>query len=394
MSQEVPKHVSWVDSALGEIDGMQEELVALLTQITEIPAPSHEEQERGAFVAGKMKEFGFPVVQTDPSGNVIGFLPGKDPSKVIVSMAHMDTVFPMDTPLKVKRDGNILAAPGVSDNSASVAAMLLLGRIFVKNLPLPHPVVLISNSGEEGLGDLKGSRYFCAHVEDYDFDGFKPDPSNLVFLNIDGGLGHLTDAGIGSRRLKVTFTGEGGHSWGAFGKTSAIHGLGAAIAAIAKVKVPAEPKTTYNVGVISGGISVNSIAAKAEMLIDMRSVRDDTLAAVEKDVRAAIEFGANETGTTYEIEVVGDRPTGANPPDSVLVKTILAVGKEHGYDLQRAPSSTDSNIPLSKGWPSVTMGFKTSENGHRVTEYLYIDSLVPGMKFALCCYEALLYNRF
>ena len=394
MEKENPKHVAWVEQALSEIDKYQEEFVDLLIRITEIPAPSHQEQERGAFVAKVMKEFGFPIVQTDPSGNVIGFLPGKDASKVIVSMAHMDTVFPMDTPLKVKREGNILAAPGVSDNSASVAAMLLLGRIFAKHLPLPHPVILIGNSGEEGLGDLKGSRYFCAHVNDYNFGGFKLDPSKLVFLNIDGGLGHLTDAGIGSRRLKVIFTGEGGHSWGAFGKTSAIHGLGAAIAGIAKVKVPAEPKTTYNVGVISGGISVNSIAAKADMLIDMRSVRDDTLAAVEKDVRAAIDAGAKETGTTYEIEVVGDRPTGANPPDSPLVKSILVVGKEHGYDLQRAPSSTDSNIPLSKGWPSVTMGFKNSENGHRVTEYLYIDSLVPGLKFALCCYEALLYDRF
>lgn len=393
MSAQGPKHVDWVEQALAEMDGYQEEFVDLITKITEIPAPSHEEQQRGAFVAKVMKEYGFPVVQTDAVGNVLGFLPGKDPSKVIVSMAHMDTVFPMDTPISVKRDGNILAAPGVSDNSASVAAMLLLGRIFVRNLPLPHPVVLIANVGEEGLGDLKGSRYFCNHVLEYDFDGFKLDPATLVFLNIDGGLGHLTDAGIGSRRLKVTFTGEGGHSWGAFGKSSAIHGLGTAIAGIAKIKVPEEPKTTYNVGVISGGISVNSIAAKAEMLIDMRSVQDDALAAVERDVRAAIDAGAKETGTTYEIEVVGDRPTGANPPDSWLVKTILAVGREHGYELECAPSSTDSNIPLSKGWPSVTMGFKNSENAHRVTEYLYIDSLVPGLKFALCCYEALLYDR-
>jgi len=394
MATQNPKHVEWVEKALSEMDGYLEEYVDLITKITEIPAPSHEEQQRGAFVAKVMKEFGFPVVQTDAVGNVLGFLPGKDPSKVIVSMAHMDTVFPMDTPIKVKRDGNILAAPGVSDNSASVAAMLLLGRIFAKNLPLPHPVLLIGNVGEEGLGDLKGARYFCEHVQEYDFDGFKLDPKTLIFLNIDGGLGHLTDAGIGSRRLKVTFTGEGGHSWAAFGKTSAIHGLGTAIAYIAKIKVPEEPKTTYNVGVISGGISVNSIAAKADMLIDMRSVRDDALAAVERDVRAAIDAGAKETGTTYEIEVVGDRPTGANPADSPLVKAIMEVGREHGYELYRAPSSTDSNIPLSKGWPSVTMGFKRSENGHRVTEYLYIDSLIPGLKFALCCYEALLYDRF
>jgi acetylornithine deacetylase/succinyl-diaminopimelate desuccinylase-like protein len=169
--------------------------------------------------------------------------------------------------------------------------------------------------------------------------------------------------------------------------------LGAAIAGIAKVKVPAEPKTTFNVGVISGGISVNSIAATAEMLIDMRSVRDDTLAAVERDVRAAMDAGAAETGTTYKAEVVGDRPTGMLSADAPLVKGLIAVGKENGIELHLSASSTDSNIPLSKGWPSVTMGFKNSENTHRVTEYLYIDSLVPGLKFALCCYEALLYDR-
>jgi acetylornithine deacetylase/succinyl-diaminopimelate desuccinylase-like protein len=312
------KHIQWVEQALSEIDKYQEEFVNLIIKITEIPAPSHQEAERGKFIAKTMKEFGFPVVQTDGAGNVLGFLPGKDPSKVIVSMAHIDTVFPIDTPLKAKRNGNELHSPGVSDISTSVAGMLLLGRIFARNLPLPHPVVLIGNSGEEGLGDLKGSRYFCAHANDYNFDGFKLDPSKLLFLNIDGGLGQLVNAGIGSRRLKVTFTGEGGHSWGAFGKSSAIHGLGAAIAGIAKVKVPAEPKTTFNVGVISGGISVNSIAATAEMLIDMRSVHDDTLAAVEKDVRAAMDAGAAETGTTYKAEVVGDRPTGMISPDAPL----------------------------------------------------------------------------
>ena len=388
------QHADWIEKGLAEIAGCEEELVALITRITEVPAPSHEEGERGRLIASIMKEFGFPEVQTDPVGNVLGFFPGKDPSRVIVSMAHMDTVFPADTPLKVRREGNILAAPGVSDNSTSVAQMLLIGRIFSRNLPLPHPVVLIANVGEEGLGDLKGSRYFCAHVKEYDFGGFRLEPSRLVFLNVDGGLGQLVNAGIGSRRLKVTYRGEGGHSWGAFGNSSAIHGLGTAIAAIAKIKVPENPRTTYNVGVISGGISVNSIAATAEMLIDMRSVSDQALAQVEKDVRAAIDSAAAETRTTYEVEVVGDRPTGMLPPDSPLVRGLIELGKEHGIELHPSASSTDSNIPLAMGWPSVTMGFKKSENGHKVTEYLYIDSLVPGTKFALYCYEALLFDRF
>lgn len=388
------EHADWIKQGLSELDGCQEELIGLITKVTETPAPSHEEEERGRLILGIMLDYGFPVVKTDAVGNVLGFFPGEDPSRVIVSMAHMDTVFPIDTPLTVRRDGNLLAAPGVSDNSASVAQMLLIGRIFARNLPLPHPVILIANVGEEGLGDLKGARYFCSHVTDYDFDGFRPDPSRLVFLNIDGGLGQLVNAGLGSRRLKVTYRGEGGHSWGAFGKSSAIHGLGAAIAGIAKVKVPENPRTTYNVGVISGGISVNSIAAEAEMLIDMRSVDDEALAAVERDVRQAMDTAAAETHTTYEVEVVGDRPTGRISPDAPLVRGIMELGREHGYQMRLSASSTDSNIPLAKGWPSVTTGFKRSQNGHRVTEYLYIDSLVPGIKFALCCFEALLHDRF
>ena len=388
------KHVSWVEEGLAELGAAEEEYVSLIAEVTEIPAPSHQEQERGKFIAKVMGAYGFPQVQTDPVGNVIGFFPGIDPSRVIVSMAHMDTVFPIDTPLGVKRDGNTLAAPGVSDNSTSVAGMLLLGRLFARNLPLPHPVILIANVGEEGLGDLKGSRYFCAHVADYDFCGFRLDPSRLVFLNIDGGLGQLVNAGIGSRRLKATYTGEGGHSWGAFGKSSAIHGLGTAIAGIARIKVPEDPKTTYNVGVISGGISVNSIAAKSDMLIDMRSVSDQALAAVEKDVRHAMDVAAEETNTSYQVEVVGDRPTGMLSPDAPLVRGLIGLGEEHGVQLRLSASSTDSNIPLAQHWPSVTMGFKSSENTHRVTEYLYIDSLIPGLRFALCCYEGLLYDRF
>ncbi|MGE5561637.1 MAG: M20/M25/M40 family metallo-hydrolase [Chloroflexota bacterium] len=386
------RHQAWVAQGLAELAHCEEEFIGLITRITEVPAPSHQEAERGKLVASIMKDFGFPQVQTDAVGNVLGFFPGTDPSRVIVSMAHIDTVFPAGTPLKVTRQGNTLAAPGVGDNAASVAAMLLIGRLFARQLPLPHPVLLIANVGEEGLGDLKGSRHFCAHVDDYDFDGFRLDPRTLVFLNIDGGLDHVVNAGIGSRRLRVTFTGEGGHSWGAFGHTSAIHGMGAAIARIAKIQVPKHPKTTFNVGVVSGGTSVNTIAASAEMLIDMRSVDGEALKAVERDVRQAMDAGAAETGTTYTAEVVGDRPTGFIPEDHWLVRTIVAVGREHGFEMGLAASSTDSNIPLAKGWPAVTIGLKKSENTHLVTEYLYIDSLVPGLKFGLCCYEALLYG--
>lgn len=384
----------FVESHLAEIRGMEEELIDLITKISEIPAPSHDEAERGAFVKSVMEDYGFPVVTVDAVGNVLGFLPGKDPSRTIVSMAHIDTVFPRGTDLTVRREGNTLHGPGVSDNSASVAQMLLLGKLMARNLPLPHPVLLIANVGEEGLGDLKGARYFCDHVQDYDFDGFKLDPANLVFINIDGGIDSIVNAGVGSRRLRITFTGEGGHSWGAFGKSSAIHGMGTAIAGIARIKVPASPKTTYNVGVVSGGHSVNSIAQSAEMLLDMRSVSGEELAKLERQVRAILDSAAAETNTSYTAEVVGDRPTGLLSPDSSLVQGLVKLGAENGLKLSLEASSTDSNIPLSKGWPAVTMGFKRSENAHRVSEFLYIDSLIPGLEFAWRVYAALLFDRF
>ncbi|MGI6627562.1 MAG: M20/M25/M40 family metallo-hydrolase [Bacillota bacterium] len=383
-----------VRQGLDYFEGCLEKYVELITEITQVPAPSNEEGPRVQYLEKKTKSMGFPVVKVDEVGNVLGFFPGKDPSRVIVSMAHMDTVFPIDTDLTVKRESNILAAPGVSDNSASVACMLLLGKVFCRHLPLPHPVLLIANVGEEGLGDLRGARYFCDHVEDYDFEGFKLEPDKLIFLNIDGGMGHITNSGVGSRRLRIEFTGQGGHSWGAFGNSSAIHGMGKAIGQIAKIQVPASPKTTYNVGVIQGGHSVNSIAQSASMLLDMRSVAKEPLEELEQKVIRILDTAACETDTQYKIEVVGDRPTGTLSSDSGYIRGLLALGKELGHDLSLGAGSTDSNIPLSKGWPAVTMGFKKSENGHKASEFLYIDSLVPGIKFALICFAGLLYDKF
>ena len=193
-----------------------------------------------------METMGFPFVKRDEVGNVLALFPGKDDSKTIVSMVHMDTVFPFDTDLSVKRDGNILAAPGVSDNSASLACMLLLGKVFREHLPLEHPVVFVATVGEEGLGDLRGARFFCDNIENYDFDGFQIHPKNVVFLNIDGGMGHIVNSGVGSRRLRIEFSGQGGHSWGSFGNTNAIYGIGRAIANISQIQVPETPRTTYN----------------------------------------------------------------------------------------------------------------------------------------------------
>lgn len=392
ISEELRRH-DLVSQGLEYLENCLEEYIDLITEITQVPAPSNQEEQRTGFVKSKMESMGFPAVQVDEVGNVIGFFPGTDASRVIVSMAHIDTVFPMDTDLAVRREGNILAAPGVSDNSASVACMLLLGKVFLSHLPLPHPVVLVATVGEEGLGNLRGARYFCDHVEDYDFDGFRLEPEKLIFLNIDGDMQQITSQAVGSRRLRIEFKGQGGHSWADFGNSSAIHGLGTVIAGIAKIQVPDRPKTTYNVGVIEGGHSVNSIAQTASMLLDMRSVSSDRLARLESQVMKILDKAAEETGTSYDIQVVGDRPAGSLPEDSGYLRGLLALGKELGHELRVGAASTDSNIPLSRGWPAVTMGFKRSGDGHKTSEFLYVDSLIPGIKFALMCFAALLYDK-
>jgi len=394
MISEVLRQKDIVKEGLDYFSRCEDEYVELITQIVQVPAPSNEEQQRSEFLKSTMETMGFPFVKRDEVGNVLALFPGKDDSKTIVSMVHMDTVFPFDTDLSVKRDGNILAAPGVSDNSASLACMLLLGKVFREHLPLEHPVVFVATVGEEGLGDLRGARFFCDNIENYDFDGFQIHPKNVVFLNIDGGMGHIVNSGVGSRRLRIEFSGQGGHSWGSFGNTNAIYGIGRAIANISQIQVPETPRTTYNVGVVHGGHSVNSIAQNAYMLLDMRSVDSQCLAKLEEQVMACLSEAASSTGTEYSVKVVGDRPTGAISVDSPYVQGLLALGKELGHDLSLGSSSTDSNIPLSRGWPAVTMGFKRSENGHKTTEFLYIDSLVPGIQFGLMCFAGLLYDQF
>ncbi|MBP8613520.1 MAG: M20/M25/M40 family metallo-hydrolase [Firmicutes bacterium] len=394
MISEVLQEKAVVKEGLDYLRSCEEEYVELIAEITQVPAPSNEEDQRSEYLEKKMRSMGFPFVARDEVGNVLAFFPGKDHKKTVISMAHMDTVFPFDTDLTVKRDGNILAAPGVSDNSASLACMLLLGKIFKQHLPLEHPVVLVSTVGEEGLGDLKGARFFCDNIENYDFGGFRIHPENVVFLNIDGGMGYIVNGGVGSRRLRVDFKGQGGHSWGSFGNTNAIYGIGVAIANISRIQVPESPRTTYNVGVVQGGHSVNSIAQDAHMLLDMRSVDAKCLVELEEEIMKCLLEAASSTGTEYTIAVVGDRPTGEIPVDCAYIQGLMELGKECGYDLTVGYSSTDSNIPLSRGWPAVTMGFKRSENGHKTTEFLYIDSLVPGIQFALMCFAGLLYDQF
>ncbi len=364
-----------VSKALAALEVSADRVVADTIKITEVEAPPFQEDTRAALVADMLRAIGLAGVHVDAAKNAVGTIRGtgaKD--KAVVLAAHIDTVFPAGTDVKVRREGNILRAPGCGDNSSSVAALLAVARVLIEGgFRLPRDVIIAGDAGEEGLGDLSGMK---ALMKTY---GAKTEYA----LPVDGGLGAVIHAGVGSRRIKVTAHSPGGHSYGAFGVPSAIHGLGRMIAAIADIQVPQKPKTTYTVGVIGGGTSVNTIAAEAWMLVDMRSESSEELAKLEAKVRASIEDGAKRGSVTYDIQVVGDRPAGSIPIESELPQMVLAVNRALGIESYAEASSTDANVPLGMGIQAVTVGIKRGGDAHRLTDYAEIDSFVPGMKAVL-----------
>ncbi|MBP2017709.1 acetylornithine deacetylase/succinyl-diaminopimelate desuccinylase-like protein [Symbiobacterium terraclitae] len=346
------------------------DLVQEVIAICQIPAPTFHEEQRAAYVARRMVEVGLREVSRDAAGNVIGRLRGRGTGPNLLLAAHLDTVFPVETDVTVRVDGEILRAPGVGDNSASVATMLHAARLLVESdVSLTGDVIFAATCGEEGLGNLEGMRAIVrALQEEIDY-----------VIALDGSLGGMVREAVGSRRFRLVVTTSGGHSWGAFGAPSAIHSLGRIIARISELRVPAHPKTTYNVGLISGGTSVNTIAARAEAVLDLRSLDRAELIRLEERVQRIIRAVERETGVKASLELLGDRPTGAIPDEHPLCNLVRAVHRELGLQTRTYPSSTDGNVPLSMGIPAVTVGVTLGGNGHRLDEYIYTSPLARGL---------------
>jgi tripeptide aminopeptidase len=356
------------------LDLTAERAAALLAEsiaVTEIPAPPFEEAARSAFIARRFKEVGLQEVHVDAIGNVTGRRPGPSGSPRVMVVSHMDTVFPPGTDVKVRVEGDVAHAPGIRDNSSAVANLIsLVGILDDSGLALPCDLTLAASVGEEGLGDLRGVRQLIADWE-----------AKLDYVvAYDGEMGGLTHGGVASRRLRVTYTAPGGHSFGDFGNASAIHGLTAACHRFATMALPAEPKTTINVGTFHGGSSINAIAEKAEALIDMRSVGAAELQQVVDQALAIFKETATETGCEAQIETVGERPGGLIPKDHPLVVLAARVLQEMGKEPRYSISSTDANIPLSRGIPAICIGGGIGGGAHTLREYLNIPSLVPGLQ--------------
>lgn len=345
-----------------------EPVVELTKQICVIPAPTGNERRRAEFVAALLRKRGY-TPEIDEIGNVYVRRGKQARGPVLMLLAHTDTVFPEGTPLNVVREGDALRGPGIGDNCLSVASMLhILDMLDEVQYETDVDIVVVANVGEEGLGNLRGAR---AAVERY--------RSSLgAVIAIDGRFGHIVNAAVGSLRWRINVAGPGGHSFGSFGTPSAIHGLARIITAISALQVPRDPKTTFNVGTIEGGTSVNTIASSASALLDMRSLDVGSLNRLAEQVREIIAHGAG-TGLRTTIEVLGERPAGTIAKDAPLVQIAAECLRWLGFAPKYTASSTDANIPLSLHIPAVCIGITNVERTHTIEEWLSIAPIGNGL---------------
>ena len=335
-------------------------------QICEIAAPPFHENERGRDIERRFKELGLRNVRIDPVGNVIGERPGAQARPNVVLSAHLDTVFPEGTDVRVARQGDRLKGAGIGDDCRGLAVMLAtVETLNDARIHTPGTITFVATVGEEGLGDLRGVkelfRELAGQVD--------------KFVSVDGSGLDVVNVGVGSLRYKVIFQGPGGHSYGSFGIANPIHAMGRAIAKIAELEVPSNPKTTFNVGRVGGGTSVNSIASEAWMEVDLRSADTASLKTLDEKFHAAVRSAIEEENQRWNnrgrihaaIELVGNRPAGQTPAQTAIVQTALAVSQALGSDESLREGSTDANVPMNLNIPAITIGGGGSGSGVHTT---------------------------
>jgi len=325
-------------------------------RVCEIPAPPFKEEARGKEMERRFRQLGLKDVRMDKAGNVIGVRPGASAHPNLLFQAHLDTVFPEGTEVKVKRDGNILRAPGIGDDCRGLAMMIgVIEALNEAKVQTPGTITFAADTGEEGLGDLRGTKELFNFTLKGQVD---------KFISVDGTGLTVTNTGVGSYRYRATFKGPGGHSFGAFGLANPIQAMGRAIAKIDEFEVPSKPKTTFNVGRVGGGTSVNAIPFECWMEVDMRSSDKDSLETLNAKYKHAVQSAVDEENKRWKgrgpvsvsNEVVGYRPAGSTPADSAIVKTALEVTKLFATAVGLREGSTDANVPMNLGIPAITIG--------------------------------------
>lgn len=356
-----------VQRALEYIKSIEPQTVEEQIKITEIPAPTFKEGTRAEYFKRRFAELGLQKVRIDRAGNVIGERLSSSAARganlpTLVLAAHLDTVFENDT-VKVTRDGNVIKGLGISDDGRGLTLLLAIAKTLnEQKIETAGNLVFVANVGEEGLGDLKGTR----HLFNEELKG-----RITHFISIDGGGLGVTIGAVGSLRYRVTYTGAGGHSYGAFGLTNPIHALGRLIEKVSRFQTPAQPKTTFNVGRIEGGTSVNSIARAASLEMDMRSESAAELAKVDAEFKRAAQTALEEENArwssdkklTVEIKLIGDRPAGMQNTSAPIIQIAREANDYFKLKSDFNASSTDSNVPINLGIPALTIDGGGSEKG-------------------------------
>ena len=381
-NSEVRAALSWFAANLAWINDQQ-------ARLTEIPAPPFQEKQRAAAVKDLLSAAGLNV-QIDSTGNVIGVLNGTTTrtgqSEGVILSAHLDTVFPLGTDVKVHRDGSRMVAPGISDNGAGLAALVAIARAIHEAQIQPQRTILfVADVGEEGEGNLRGMKALV--------DAYRANLRSVIVLD-GAGTDHVTTIALASRRLEVTITGPGGHSWSDFGIPNPINALVRGSVRFINTKVPAAPRTTFNLGQIQGGTSVNSIPHEARLKVDVRSESEDELARLESALRDCIAAGVRDEMEAsrdrskgkleWKVDLLGSRPAGELAADSPLLAALRAADGLVGNESRIERSSTDANIPLSQGIDAISIGGGGNGGGaHSLQEWYDSTDRELGLKRAL-----------
>jgi len=354
------------------------------SRITEIPAPPFQEQQRAAAIKTLLASSGLRV-EIDKVGNVIGELPGANEKEIVVVAAHLDTVFPAGTEVKVHRESGRMSAPGISDNGTGLAALVALARAIHESKIKPQRTILfVADVGEEGEGNLRGMRAIV--------DTYRSKMKAAIVLD-GSGTDHVTTKALASRRLEVLITGPGGHSWSDFGMPNPINALVRASVRFINTRVPASPRTTFNLGQIEGGTSINSVPHEARLKVDIRSENEDELLKLESALRECVSAGVRDEMESprdrskgkleWKVELLGSRPGGELAPDSPLLAALRSADQYVGNQSRVERSSTDANIPLANGIDAISIGAGGTGGGaHSLQEWYEPSGREMGLRRA------------
>jgi len=355
------------------------DVVNLAIEIQQIAAPTFEESRRAEFIRKYFSDLGVQNVFIDDRGNVHALIQGRGEKPPVVVSAHLDTVFPRETDLTITRTPETIYGPGIGDNSIGLAGLFglywSLQETNVRQnatLPLPGDLWLVANVCEEGLGNLAGMKAVVNR-----FGG-----NVLAYIVLEGmSLGQIYHRGLGVRRYRISVHTRGGHSWVDYGKPSAIHELAELVVKIKTLALPVEPRTSLNVGVISGGTTVNTIAAEASLQLDLRSTNSQALGILINQVETLVDQANQKGGDGFRVEseVIGDRPSGEIRADHSLVGLAVKSLEAYGITARLNIGSTDTNEPLSRGFPAICVGLTTGGGSHTVNEYIDIKPIAQGL---------------